>query len=188
VVVETPTPTNTPEDPGRIRIIKDTDPESNNVEFDFDSTLGDFDLEDDESTLFSNLDEGTYTFTENETGGWNLIDIDCSGGSHAIDLGLERVRVFLDSGDDVTCTFFNEEEFEEPDPTNTPRPANTPTRTPVAQVSAVVATPTVTVIRQLPSTGSGGYGDGGAALWLGLGLMAAGAGASLVGFHVRKAN
>ena len=119
----------------------------------------------------------------------HLVDIDCSGGDVNVNLALNRVTVLLDPGDDVTCTFVNEEEFfpeSTPVPTNTARPA-TPTRTPVAEVSAVVATPTRTaVVSSLPSTGSGGYSGDNATLWLGLGLMAAGTFVTLFGFHARR--
>ncbi|HEU0075739.1 MAG TPA: hypothetical protein VFS30_17195 [Dehalococcoidia bacterium] len=101
------------EETGSITIEKDTNPESSDVSFDFDGDLGDFDLEDDDSITFSDLDPDTYTVTEDAASDWELVDIECDSGD--VSFSDNSVQIDLDSGDDVTCTFVNEEEDEDED-------------------------------------------------------------------------
>ena len=172
--------TNT-EEPGSIRIVKDTDPETNNIDFDFDidNGLPDFDLEDDESRTFSNLDPDTYRVREIERDGWTLTNISCSGGSVDVDLGLERVRIFLEAGENITCRFNN---VRDEDPTETPEPTETPTEIPPTSTNTPTpptATPTLIAEvspSRLPNTGQGG--DAGDRMWL-IGLIAIIAGGSI---------
>jgi hypothetical protein len=171
------------DDPATIRIIKDTNPETSGIEFDFDSALlGDFDLEDDESVLFQVGPGGVFVVTENLFGDWDLVAINCSGAGVVfnVNLAAETVTITIEDGEDAVCTFVNEleedEEVETPTPTNTPTtttttqtfvPTPTPTPTLVQQQLGVQVTPTAPV-RALPSTGNGGYVDEGdnRYLWL----------------------
>ena len=98
------------EETGSITFIKDTNPETNDIFFDFDGDFGDFDLEDDDSITFDDLDEDTYTVTENEATGWNLVEIDCGDADYSVSLNTETVEIDLNEGEDVTCTFVNEED------------------------------------------------------------------------------
>ena len=62
-------------------------------------------LDDDESHNFEDLASGTYFITEQVPAGWWLDGIDCDGGSPVVD--GNRVSLALAGGDDVTCTFTN---------------------------------------------------------------------------------
>jgi len=180
----TPTPTGTPET-GRITVRKDTDPETNNIDFDFDIDgpgTSDFDLEDDESRTFSNLAAGTYVIEEDERNGWHLTDIDCDGEEVDITLSRERVEIDLQPGEHVTCLFNN---VQDEDPTATPTRTSTPvtpTTTPFPTFTPEPPTATPTLVSdvspiRLPSAGQGG---GGASDWTGFaGLLAVIAGGTL---------
>jgi hypothetical protein len=100
----------------KITISKDTDPEDDSHDFDFESSLGDFSLEDDESKVFTNVDDGTYTFTEDHEDDWDLTDIVCSGSGHwVIDEDDREVKITVDGDEEVTCEFNNEKEEDEKD-------------------------------------------------------------------------
>ena len=99
-------------DTGSITFIKDTNPETNDIFFDFDGDFGDFDLEDDDSITFDNLGPGDYTASENPAAGWHLVDIDCGSADYSVNLNTETVNIDLDEGENVTCTFVNEEDVD----------------------------------------------------------------------------
>ena len=94
-----------------ISICKDTNPETEGKEFDFESDdLDDFSLEDDDCEEVTEPNAGEYVITEREVPGWNLTEIDCTGtddGNIDVDLADNRVTVDLEEGEDVECTFTN---------------------------------------------------------------------------------
>jgi hypothetical protein len=101
--------TNQPVEPkGSITIVKDTNPETTAVLFDFDSAdFGDFDLLDDGSKTFSGLSPDDYLFRANEPAGWRLVDVDCDSAGVSISLATNTLVVHLDAGENVTCVFTN---------------------------------------------------------------------------------
>lgn len=113
-----------PPDPeeGQITIEKDTNPETNSTEFDFDSNLPghtDFDLEDDDK-MSDTFAPGTYTISESPRAGWELVDIFCSGNAEFdIDEDDAEVRITLEDNDTAYCIFTNE-------PVNQVTPTTTP--------------------------------------------------------------
>lgn len=94
-----------PPTPGRIRVVKLTQPVTANVDFTFTLTsttfLRSFKLGHDERKLTSNLpSEITYQVAETLPPGWGQATADCSDGSPA-------TAVFLNADELVTCTFTN---------------------------------------------------------------------------------
>jgi hypothetical protein len=176
----TPTPQR-----GSIRIIKDTDPETDDIEFDFDGSFPDFDLEDDQSVTFDDLEADSYTIEEDEGSEWNLSAISCNADDYDVSLGAERVVVHLQAGEDVTCTFNN---VRDVDPTSTASPQATSTSTPLATLTAVPTATSLPIsevsptkiseelgVSTLPSAGGGGSDAGAPStflLSLGLGAIA----------------
>ncbi len=158
---------------GAIIIVKDTDPETSGLSFDFDGDLGDIDLEDDEQATFTSLAPGSYAVSENEAAGWSLTGISCSGTASdniAVNIAAETVTIDLLAGETVTCTFNNQEQAAPTStpvtPTNTPIPTNTPapTSTPVTEALPLVVTATPQPVTEvlpsvLPGAGSGSDGD-----------------------------
>jgi hypothetical protein len=91
---------------GTITIEKATDP-AGGTGFEFTGDLGDFSLDDGGSYLEIDLDAGTYTVTEEVKTGWILEEVDCTGGDF---IGVQGgVRIELEPGDDVTCSFGNQQ-------------------------------------------------------------------------------
>ena len=96
--------------------------------FDFDTDIPgmtDADLRDGECASQDGLDAGKYEITEDLgdlTAGWRLDEIDCDGGNVDIDLAKRTVKIHLEQGDDVECTFYNKLDEE---PTITPVPPKT---------------------------------------------------------------
>ncbi|MCK4315598.1 MAG: hypothetical protein KAX24_07485, partial [Anaerolineae bacterium] len=89
---------------GSITIVKKTDPDGG-ADFDFSGDLGTFSLDDDGSQVFSNLLPDDYDVTEAVPAGWDLDSVVCTGGdSDPISNG---VRVHLDPGEAIICTFTN---------------------------------------------------------------------------------
>lgn len=112
---------------GSITIVKDAEPlegDFSDQAFNFSATgvePSSFTLDDDNSTdphsnskLFTTLQpDTTYTFTENETPGWELSDITCTGAStYNKNLDTRTASVTLGDGEIVTCTFTNTEQEE----------------------------------------------------------------------------
>ena len=91
---------------GSITIEKQTDPEGG-MGFEFSGGLGDFTLDDGGSTSFSDLAADNYDVTEVAPEGWELTSVVCTGGDcTAI---TDGVTIHLDPGEDIRCTFTNEE-------------------------------------------------------------------------------
>ncbi|HWO70281.1 MAG TPA: hypothetical protein VNP94_05945 [Actinomycetota bacterium] len=102
-----------PPPPGQITIVKQTDPDGADQEFDFSGDLEDFRLADGESQTFD-LRTGTYSVTESVPEGWELDRITCTGGEGdqsdwTIDVENGTVSIDLAEGGSVRCTFFNRE-------------------------------------------------------------------------------
>ena len=104
---------------GSIRIIKDADPNSDQV-FGFSTDIsedGTFELIDngnddsDNTILFSDLNSGRYTITEDLTPGWDLSSVICEG-SHEEGYSVDdrELTIDLNPGEDVTCTFANDDQ------------------------------------------------------------------------------
>jgi uncharacterized repeat protein (TIGR01451 family) len=95
------------EQDANIVVEKQTIPNGDPQEFDFDAQYseGGFWLADGESSDSGDLRPGAYVVTENVPGGWDLSSIDC--GLSEIALMDDGVRVYLEAGQTVTCTFTN---------------------------------------------------------------------------------
>jgi hypothetical protein len=111
---------------GTITIVKDARPNSTQA-FTFTGNLtGDagpnFQLVDDgdgdgsERRVFNNLEPGTYTATEPNVQGWELTDIDCGESDSDVNVNNRNVVIRLKAGDNVTCTFVNEQDENQPTP------------------------------------------------------------------------
>ncbi len=105
-----PTETPTPIPPGSITIVKDADVDDG-FEFEFDIFGNSVDLQDGESVTYTDLAPGGYTVTEILPEFWELTNISCNDpdGGTSIDLGNNRANIDLDSEEDITCTFTNEQ-------------------------------------------------------------------------------
>ena len=89
---------------GSITVVKETNPDGG-TGFDFSGDLGSFSLDDGGSRMFSNLLPDDYDVTEAVPSGWDLDSVVCTGGdSDPIGNG---VRVHLDPGEQIVCTFTN---------------------------------------------------------------------------------
>jgi hypothetical protein len=87
-----------------ITIVKETNPDGG-TGFDFSGDLGNFGLDDDDGQTFTDLSAGDYDVTEAVPTGWDLDSVVCTGGdSDPISNG---VRIHLDSGEAIICTFTN---------------------------------------------------------------------------------
>ncbi len=98
----------------KLKIVKDAQPNSDQV-FDFTSAkLGDFSLVDDgnstNSKQFEKLAPGIYQVTEQSVDGWDLGSLSCS--NELWDRTSSTLTVELVAGDDVTCTFTNQKRTE----------------------------------------------------------------------------
>jgi Prealbumin-like fold domain len=99
--------------PGKIRILKETDPDEYDQDFDFvfsNGTTIPFKLNDagTDSREFDQLDPGTYTITETEPDGWNLENLNCVifGDATTVESGTTST-ITLGPGADVECTYTN---------------------------------------------------------------------------------
>ena len=105
-----------------LTVVKVTDPASDPQDFDFDLTgLGvpaDLDLDTDagNATLPSQdvfpitaAQLGAYTVTESAQAGWDLTDLECTGGGadSSTNLGDRKATLDIDAGETVVCTFEN---------------------------------------------------------------------------------
>jgi hypothetical protein len=95
-----------PPAPGTITIVKETDP-SGGTDFSFAGSLGTFSLDDGESNEFRDLARGDYDVTEALPAGWGLDSVVCTGGDS--DPVTGGVTIHLDAGEDIVCSFNNEE-------------------------------------------------------------------------------
>ncbi|HPM83234.1 MAG TPA: PKD domain-containing protein, partial [Candidatus Anammoximicrobium sp.] len=100
---------------GRIRVVKDAQPDDAQDFVFVSPELGNFVLDDDSdptrsnSRIFSNLAPGIYTVKEPLVAGWNLasIVIDDPDGDGAVDLSARTATIDLDPGENITVTFTN---------------------------------------------------------------------------------
>ena len=99
---------------GSITVVKDATPTSTQP-FTFTGDLTTSFILDDNGTLndpysnvitFTSLQSGTYDITEASVPGWTLTNINCTGGDFT-EPGGNTARVFLDPGENITCTFDN---------------------------------------------------------------------------------
>jgi hypothetical protein len=91
---------------GSITIVKETHPAGASG-FSFAGSLGTFSLDDGGSKEFGGVVPGDYDVTEVAASGWELDSAVCIGGDSSPITG--GVTIHLDSGEDITCTFSNEE-------------------------------------------------------------------------------
>lgn len=141
-------------EPGSITIIKNADG-AGNLAFDFDGSLGNFNLTNDESIVFSDLTADSYTINEVATSNWELDEIACVGADTTDnDVDDGDVRIHLDAGEDATCVFTNV--AIEVEPTSTAMPIATATPMPTSTPNVVVVTVEVPTLISPPSTGTGG--------------------------------
>ena len=130
---------------GSITIVKEATPKSPQI-FDFSGDLGDFTLSDDgtnpNTMTFDTLLPNTYSVTEEDTLGWQLDNIVCTGASSSV---VDTTAVILiAAGDQATCTFYNSQLVTAtPTGTLTVTPTNTTTPTPTGTLT-ITATPTPT--------------------------------------------
>ena len=105
----------TPIPTGRIRVVKDAQPDDEQNFAFFSQELGNFVLDDDSdptlpnSRIFGNLAPGEYAVKEPPVTGWNLAGIvisDPDGGS-SVDLAAGTATIDLDPGESITVTFIN---------------------------------------------------------------------------------
>jgi hypothetical protein len=94
------------QDAGSITIAKETNPDGG-MGFDFVGDLGALTLDDDENLVFSGLLPGDYDATEIVPTGWALAGVVCIGGD--ADPITDGVTIHLDSGENISCTFTNDE-------------------------------------------------------------------------------
>lgn len=94
---------------GSITIIKQSEP-AGATGFTFGGDLGSFNLNDGGSKVVTGLTSGSYTITEIVSSDWALTNVSCTGGS-SIAL-LNGITVQLAPGNDVSCTFLNQQHVE----------------------------------------------------------------------------
>ena len=90
--------------PGRIIVVKQTDPGGTGDFFDFNTSYGDsFYLQDGQSNDSGDLEAGTYWVSEETYSGemWRLLSATCDNGSDPSSIDLR-------AGETVTCTFVNQ--------------------------------------------------------------------------------
>lgn len=130
---EVEVPVDEPEDETATLTIKKQAEPSSAQDFNFTSDeLGNFTLDDDsDSTLennkvFSSLSAGDYAVTEQATDGWELVFVVCEGtDDYMVLMDDNKLLVSLVAGDEVVCTFINEEEEGEVlDDNDNPTPGN----------------------------------------------------------------
>ena len=151
---------------GSLTITKDTEPETTGVSFDFDGSF-EFQLADDGSISLTGLAAGTYTITEDEADGYRLVDIDCSAGAKAtVSLASETLTLTLSAGENVECTFTNEQIETAPPaaPVDTP-PIQGGADLPQQEVASQVQPQQQVIVP--PNTGDGGLRDASdGSIWL----------------------
>ena len=90
--------------------------EADTTAFQFNGSLGAFSLHNGESTVFSELEPGSYTVSEALGGTWELVEVECTAsGSRSAWRG--SVPVNLVEGEVAACTFTNEEQEQTLGPT-----------------------------------------------------------------------
>jgi hypothetical protein len=110
---ETITCTYTNTELGSITLAKDTNPDQggdvdHRTHFDYSGSLGNGTLYDGDTDYFGDKLPGSYTITEASESGWYLNGITCSAGaSVSKDIPNRSVTITLRPGEDVACTFIN---------------------------------------------------------------------------------
>ena len=97
--------------PASLTIVKSAQPADTGTSFEFTQDMdasGNFSLAHGESKQFANLALGAYTVGELLPDGWQLNTITCTGNSNPVAVIAPSVEVTLESGEDVICTFANE--------------------------------------------------------------------------------
>ena len=111
---------------GRVKIVKQTNPDGSTTEFDFTSPAAGggngvtgFDtaqLSDGEEAGFFSVQPGSYTVSEDNETGWDLTSISCSdstqggGNGSTVNTSTRTATFNVQAGEDVTCTFNNREQ------------------------------------------------------------------------------
>jgi hypothetical protein len=117
--------------PGHVTIVKKTSPAGADERFTFhpsaDLSPDDFELGDGEAIEFTPK-PGTYTVEEEATPGWKLAAIKCDDDDS--EGAGWTATIVVDSYEDVTCTFYNEE--KEVQPPLPPMPPVIPPTTPAS--------------------------------------------------------
>jgi hypothetical protein len=97
-----------------ITIAKNFEPDTAGAEAGFTSDVpgnSTFSVAEGTDQTFANLNAGVYTFTEDKSNDWMLSSIFCSGQSSpsniSINLGGGVLKVTVNPGDAITCTFTN---------------------------------------------------------------------------------
>ena len=94
---------------GEVRVVKSTDPDGDQTEFDFDPSANlsadNFTRKDNEAAKSFSVEPGSYTVTELAEAGWDLTDIDCSDANSSGD--GPTATFIVAAGEVVTCTFTN---------------------------------------------------------------------------------
>ena len=98
---------------GSITIKKVTSPGATCEKFNFNGNLGNFSLASGKSKTIDKS-AGTYQVTEQVKTNWQLVAINCSGGTTQVDLANRTVTIKLKDYDNVTCTFANNQEVKQP--------------------------------------------------------------------------
>ena len=105
---------------GDVTIVKNTVP-NGPQDFNYNSELGDgsdFQLDDDgnatlsNTKVYSDVNPGTYTVSEDQVAGWDLTNLVCDesvSDNSDIDLAGGTVDIVVDATESVTCTFTNTE-------------------------------------------------------------------------------
>lgn len=137
---------------GSITITVDTNPETDGSPiFDFDGDLGTFDLADDGTQTFEDLEAGTYGVNVEVEAGWELVAIVCSPGDHDEDIGDRDADIVIvtdaDVPSDIDCRFTFEPTPATATPTPTPTATATATSTPAPTQTPVVIVQPPTIIR-----------------------------------------
>ncbi len=96
----------TPLQAGSITIAKVTNP-AGGTGFNFTGDLGVFSLDDGGQQPFGGLASGDYDITEIVPADWLLATVVCTGGGYT--LIADGVTVNLDPGENITCTFTNQQ-------------------------------------------------------------------------------
>jgi hypothetical protein len=99
--------------PATITISKDAQPDHRR-RFRFTGALGNFQLSGDDaspaSTRTFTVNAGVYTVTERVPANWLLTDVVCTPAAKAaVDLTANQVVLNASSGDNITCTFINQQ-------------------------------------------------------------------------------
>jgi hypothetical protein len=102
-----------------VTIVKSTLPHDSGGPFSFSGDLGAFALPGGGSRTFPLLSPGSYEVVEGDPGpGWELIGISCDdpddGSTYSY--ATSSVVIDVDSGEEITCTFFNRSDDYQPGP------------------------------------------------------------------------